>query len=194
VKIEVFIIVSILNLYVAVAYYRLLKKKKIKPALAMWFFFTLAVSMSLITYIREGNYSFRDNALNTTDLFMVTFVSLAILFMGDNSSRFTRFDYLCLGVVLLIIIFWIITQNHWISNIGIQLIMIISYFPVVKRMLKAKENTEPFSVWIVMMITPLVSLTVSEGSLAAIYAIRASICTATLLILMLRIERKKIKG
>ena len=160
----------------------------------MWFFFTLAVSMSLITYIREGNYSFRDNALNTTDLFMVTFVSLAILFMADNSSRFTRFDYLCLGVVVLIIIFWITTQNHWISNIGIQLIMIISYFPVVKRMLKARENTEPFSVWIVMMITPLISLTVSEGSLAAIYAIRASVCTATLLILMLRIERKKIKG
>lgn len=160
----------------------------------MWFFFTLAVSMSLITYIREGNYNFRDNALNTTDLFMVTFVSLAILFMGDNSSRFTRFDYLCLGVVLLIIIFWIITQNHWVSNIGIQLIMIISYFPVVKRMLKARENTEPFSVWIVMMITPLISLTASEGSLAAIYAIRAFVCTATLLILMLRIEKKKIKG
>ncbi len=189
-KLLVFIIVSLLNIYVAVTYFRLLKKKRIKPALAMWLFFTIAVSMSLVTYIKEGDYNFWDNALNTTDLFMVTFVSFTILFLGDDSSKFTKFDLLCLGVVAAIIIFWAITQNHWVANIGIQLIMIISYFPVIKRMLKAKENTEPFSVWIVMMVTPFISLISSEGILAAVYALRATACTGILLFLMYRIKKR----
>lgn len=72
------ITVSVINIIISFAYLVLLIKKKIKPALAMWLFFSLAVSMSLITYLKEGNYGFWDNALNTADLFMTIFVTISI--------------------------------------------------------------------------------------------------------------------
>lgn len=189
----VIITVSLINLFIAATYFWNLYKKRSKPALAMWLFFSLAVAMSLITYLKEGNFGFWDNVLNTTDLILVVFVSLAIFLMGDKSTRFSRFDLWCLLAVIAIIVFWIVSQNHVVTNLGIQLILIIAYFPVVKRMLTMKENTEPFAVWIALMIAPMISLITSKGSLAAVYAVRAIICTGLLLALMVRIEWMKRK-
>jgi len=180
--------VSILNLLITVRYCWLLYTNKIKPALAMWIFFSIAVGMSLVTYMANDNYGFLDNILNTTDIILVTTVSIAIIIFGDKSSKFTRFDKGCLIAVLVIVLFWIITQNHVVTNICIQGIMVISYFPVVKRLIESKENTEPFSVWFAMMLVPAISLISSKGILATIYSVRAIICVALLIVLMIRIE------
>jgi len=180
--------VSLLNLIITIRYCWLLYKGKIKPALAMWVFFTIAVGMSLITYLAKDNFSIWDNILNTTDLILVLTVSIAIAIWGDKSSKFTKFDTGCLIAVIVAILFWAITQNHLITNLSIQLIMVVSYFPVIKRLFESKENTEPFSVWILMMLVPVFSLLSSKGLLATIYSVRAIVCVALLLILMLRIE------
>jgi general stress protein CsbA len=186
--------VSIINIIIGVIYVVQLIRKKSKPALAMWVFFTIAVAMSLFTYLKDGSFSLTDNILNSTDLLLVGTVSVAILIWGDHTTRFNRFDIGCLVAVLLIVLFWVLTQNHWVTNMLIQLILVIAYFPVVRRMLKASQNTEPFSVWILLMIAPVFSLLSSKGFLASVYAIRAIACTGLLLALMIRTEiisRKK---
>jgi hypothetical protein len=163
-------------------------KKKIKPALAMWIMFSTAVGMSLVTYLSEGNYGFLDNILNTVDLIYVITISVAIVIFGDKSSKITRFDKGCLLVVLLIVIFWIFTQKHVVTNILIQCILVIAYFPVVKRLMETRQNTEPFLIWIGMLIAPVLSLLSSKGLLATVYSVRAIICVGSLLIFMLWIE------
>lgn len=180
--------VSLLNLIITIRYCWLLYKGLIKPALAMWIFFTIAVGMSLITYLAKDNFSIWDNILNTTDLVLVLTVSIAITIWGDKSSKFTKFDRGCLIAVIISILFWAITRNHLITNLSIQLIMVVSYFPVIKRLFESKENTEPFSVWIMMMLVPVFSLLSSKGMLATIYSVRAIACVGILLLLMLRVE------
>jgi hypothetical protein len=171
-----------------VIYIRQLVKKQIKPALAMWIMFSTAVGMSLITYLSAGNFGFLDNILNTVDLVYVITISVAIAIFGDKSSKITRFDKGCLLVVMMIVIFWIFTQNHVVTNILIQLILVIAYFPVVKRLLETRENTEPFLIWIGMLIAPGLSLLSSKGMLATVYSVRAIICVGLLLLFMLWIE------
>jgi len=185
--------VAALNLFIAVTYCVQMIRKRSKPALAMWFFFSIAVGISLITYLKDGNYQFFDNVLNSLDLILVVFVTLAILVLGDKSTWFNKFDFGCLVAVILIVLFWVISKNHWFTNISVQMILVIAYFPVVRRMLKAKVNTEPFSVWIALMLAPIFSLLTSKGELAAVYAIRAIACTGLLLVLMVRIEMKRRK-
>lgn len=182
--------VSAINLFILSRYTYLIVKKKINPALAMWIFFTLAVAMSLATYIKSGNYNLQDNILNSTDLIMVSLISFVIYFFGDSQTRFNLFDKLLLGVVVLIIIFWIFSHEHIISNLLIQAILVIAYIPVIARMFKSRSNQEPFSVWIALMLAPALALISSKGQLASIYAIRAIFCTGILLILMIRIEVK----
>ncbi len=180
--------VTLITVILTVLYIWQLVKKKIRPALAMWIMFSTAVGMSLITYLSEGNYGLMDNILNTVDLIYVVTISIAIVIFGDKSSKITRFDKGCLLVVLMIVVFWIFTQKHVVTNILIQCILVIAYFPVVKRLLETKENTEPFLICIGMLIAPLLSLLSSKGLLATVYSVRAIICVGLLLLLMLWIE------
>lgn len=154
----------------------------------MWTFFSLAVGISLFTYFAEGNYSISDNILNFTDLILVVSVSVAILVWGDTATRFNQFDIGCLLAVSGIIFFWVISNNHVITNYAVQSIMVISYLPVLGRMANQRKNTEAFSPWILMLVAAGISLFASEGRLASVYAIRAVVCTGVLLLLMLRIE------
>ncbi|HPF64604.1 MAG: hypothetical protein M9926_09545 [Lentimicrobium sp.] len=183
--------VSALNLALAVYYYRLISKNKIRPSLAMWVFFTLAVGMSLFTYIREDSHSIWDNVLNTTDLVFVSAVTVSILLFGDHTTRFNRFDLFCLGAVTLIIAFWLITQNHLITNLLVQGILVIAYFPVVNRMLHTGENHESYLIWGGMLLTALLALLSVDGELALIYTLRAVISILLLIGLMYYTDRRK---
>lgn len=188
VKLSVNIVVSIINIIILYRYVKLLYQKKISPSLAMWTFFSLAVGISLFTYFAEGRHQISDNILNFTDLLMVVCVTVAILIWGDKTSRFNRFDVGCLLAVVAILVFWVISNNHLVTNYSVQSIMVISYFPVLKRMLTQKKNTEAFSPWIMMLVAAGISLFASSGWLASVYAIRAVVCTGALLLLMVRIE------
>ena len=189
--------VSILNLAITGWYCWLTYKQKIKPALAMWIFFTIAVGISLTTYLKSDNFSLLDNILNTTDLALTFIVSVAIYFFGDHTSRFSRFDKGCLVAVLIIVLFWFVTKNHFVTHALTQGILVIAYFPVVSRLWKTRENSESFLIWMGMLLAPAFSLLSSKGTLATIYSVRAIICIMVLLLLMLRVEylgRKEVKS
>jgi len=180
--------VSLITIVLATRYIWQLIKKEIQPALAMWVMFSIAVAMSLITYLKEGNFGFTDNILNSVDVIYVVTISVAIAIFGEKSSKITRFDWGCLIVVALIVVFWLFTQNHLVTNFMIQTILVIAYFPVVKRLFETRINTEPFLIWAGMLIAPFLSLLSSKGMLATVYSVRAIICVGSLMLLMFRIK------
>lgn len=185
------IAVSLLDVILAVYYYYLISRKKIRPSLAMWVFFFLAISMSLFTYLKNDESSALDNILNTADLFFVASVTLSIFIFGDTHSRFNRFDKGCLIVVASILVFWLFTQNHYVTNILVQGILVVAYFPVVNRMLVSGENHESYLIWGGMLLAAFLALPVSEGSLALIYITRTVVSILGLLGLMLYTDLKK---
>ncbi|MBN1799315.1 MAG: hypothetical protein JW822_12110 [Spirochaetales bacterium] len=187
-------LVSIINILITVRYCWLTKTQKIKPSLAMWVFFTIAVALSLATYLRSGGFYLWDNILNSTDVILVVCVSIAILIFGDKSTKFTAFDKGCLIAVLIITAFWVCTQHHLAANLMVQIITTIAYFPVVKRLWESKNNTESFTAWIGMLLASAISLFSNRGLLASIYSIRAIVSIFLLLLLMLRIELVKKKA
>ena len=180
--------VSLLNLAITGSYCWLTYRQKIKPALAMWIFFTIAVAISLATYLESDNFSIFDNILNTTDMALATAVSVTIYLFGDHTTRFTRFDKGCLVAVMVIVLFWFITKNHVLTHALTQCILVIAYFPVLSRLWKTRENGESFLIWTGMLLAPLLSLLSSKGILATIYSVRAMICITVLMMLMLRVE------
>ena len=159
----------------------------------MWIFFTIAVGISLATYLKSDHFSLLDNILNTTDLALTLIVSIAIYIFGDHTSRFSRFDNGCLIAVAVIVLFWFITKNHFVTHTLTQAILVIAYFPVISRLWKTRENGESFVIWIGMLLAPVLSLLSSKGTLATIYSVRAIVCILVLLMLMLRVEYLKQK-
>jgi hypothetical protein len=180
--------VCLITLLLLIRFIWQLVKNEIRPALAMWLMFSAAVIMSMVTYLHSGDFGLLDNIMNVVDIVYVLTITVAIAVWGQHSSKFTPFDMACLGVVVIIIVFWIFTQNHFVTNILIQSILVIAYFPVVKRLIKTRENSESFLIWTGMMIAPALSLLSSKGILATIYSVRAMICIALLLSLMAWVE------
>jgi hypothetical protein len=180
-----------INAFILVRYICLVRQKRIQPALAMWVFFTIAVVGSFVTYLSDGAYSPLDNILNTSDIVLVGTVAIVIWIWGDKNSRFTRFDLGCLGAVALILVFWGFTRQNAAAHLAIQAILVIAYFPVVKRIWTADRNTESFAAWIGMLLAAALSLISSKGWLATVYAVRAVVCTGSLLLLMLYARRRE---
>lgn len=187
-KLVSFIGVLAVNAFIAVRTTVLLRRGAIKPALAMWVFFTIAVAGSLGTYLMDGDFSPADNILNSTDLILCSYMAVAILLWGDRSTRFSRFDLGCLAAVIVILVFWAFTRRHASANLLIQSIIVISYAPVVHRLWRSDENTESFAVWTALLVAPIFSLLSSKGTLATVYAVRAIACTGSLMLLMGRAE------
>lgn len=185
--------VSLLNLAITFWYCYLTYKQRIKPALAMWIFFTIAVGISLATYMKADHFSLLDNILNTTDLALTAIISIAIYLFGDHTTRFSRFDKGCLIAVSIIVLFWFVTKNHVVTHTLTQGILVIAYFPVISRLWKTRENGESFLIWTGMLLAPALSLLSSKGTLATVYSLRAIVCISILMILMLRVEYLKQK-
>ena len=185
------IAVMAINFFILVRYCWLIWKDRVKPAMAMWVFFSIAVGGSLITYLSSGDYSFLDNIQNTTDLVFVLTVTVFVFIFGNRNTRFNTFDLVCLIAVLVIVVLWLVFQNHVVSNVSIQVILVIAYFPVISRIWKSNKNTESFVVWIGLFLAPCISLFSSKGVLATIYSFRAIISISVLLALMVRAELKQ---
>ena len=188
--------VVIINTFILIRYGYLIIQKRIQPALAMWLFFTIAAGGSLMTYLSSGDFSLLDNIVNTADILLVLIVSIMIVAFGDKSTRFSLFDTGCLVAVIIICISWALTRSHAVSHILIQAIMIIAYFPVVKRLWITDRNTESYLAWIGLLLAPCVSLLSSRGVLATVYALRTIVCTSLLLLLMIRadVRQKRAKS
>ena len=183
------------NLLIGLRYVWLIRRGRISPALAMWVFFSIATVGSLLTYLGEGDFSPLDNILNTADILLVSGVAMAILLWGDRSTRFGRFDLGCLAAVLGIVIVWAFTRQHTAAHSAIQAILVIAYFPVIKRLRPSNRNTESFVMWIGLMVAPVFSLLSSKGTLATVYAVRAIVSSGLLMTLMLRAEwRERRRG
>lgn len=157
----------------------------------MWGFFTLAVGMSLITYMKQGTFSLTGNILNTTDLFFTVSVTVSILLFGDSSTRFNRFDVFCLAIVLMIVAFWVLTQNHLWANLMIQGILVIAYFPVISRMLITRQNNESYLIWSGMLLAAVLALFSTRGELAFVYTTRAVVCIVLLMAVMALVDWRR---
>ena len=183
---RIFSIVSVctINLVIGLVYIVQVRRHQISPALAMWVFFSIATVGSLLTYLAEGDFSPWDNILNSADFFLVSSVSITIFLYGDRSTRFNRFDVGCLIAVCLILIAWIFTRQHVIAHSAIQLILVIAYFPVIKRLWGASRNTESYVMWVGLMLAPIFALLSSKGLLATVYSVRSMVGPALLLLLM----------
>lgn len=182
--------VLLINAIILIRNSYLIITKKIEPSLAMWLFFSIAVSGTLVSYLLEGDHSPLDNILNTSDVVLCIFLTGMIFFFGGKEASFNRFDLFCLSIVILILVLWGFSRAHFAANLSLQMIQIVAYVPVYYRMIRKGRNTESFLTWTLILSVSLLSLFNAKGALAVIYSVRAIICVGLLLALMLLLQIK----
>ena len=192
VKIAISLFALVLLIVSNVYYITQIITESIQPVLATWILFCVAVSLSLRTYLSSKNSELLGNIANASDFLYVWTVLACILLFGRNVRiGFTTFEYACLGATGGILVYWLITKKHAMSNIALQTIMTVAYFPMFIHLWFAQSNTESLVAWVIAWIAggfALASSILYRRNLGILYASRAFILMTGVILLILRLK------
>lgn len=182
---------------VTINYSRGIIRGAIQPRLATWILFVVGSGLSLITYFStEGEHSFFANAANMMDIVMCVIVLACLIKRGQTEKSFTPFDKGCLGVSGVILAGWIISREHFMANIALQILLAVSYAPTICGLWRATRNTEAYGPWFLMLAIGCLSeigACAQQDVFGMAYAGRLMISVALVLALQYRLTRKNKK-
>lgn len=189
---KIFVLTTIILMLVSNTFYCLFIVKGLAhPTLITWIIFFLAVGLSFVTYVSSPKHNIWSNICNTIDLVLVFVVTIIIIFWGQN-IRFSIniFEIMCILFSFIILIFWRITKSHEVSNVFLQIIMTIAYFPTFYQLYNSSENSESLVYWTIALLAGIcgfITGLLGKDNLAMLYSGRSVAMITILLILILRI-------
>jgi len=164
---------------------------KINPTLITWVIFCIAVGLSFATYWSSEKHGFLDNVCNTVDLISVFIITGVIIFLGKNIRfNINTFEIICILLSLMILFFWRITKKHEISNMFLQIVMTIAYFPTFYHLWNASASSESVITWGLLLLASITGVAtgiLGKDKLAVIYSTRSLIMVSIMIFLILRI-------
>ena len=192
-------VVALLDLWVGARYCAKLIRKETSPRIATWLIFEIGVVMSLAAYFASHDHSIVKAALNLTDGIVVT-VILAALFIEQRGAKvlFTRNEQLCLAISSITLAAWAITKTAWIGVAGFQVVMSVAYFPTIESVwqLQPGRSPEPVETWGINAVAALIGVAIDvtgrHDYVAMLYPLRAFLLCTTIVVLVVRRERKRI--
>lgn len=163
-------------------------RKEIGPALSTWLIVLTGVLLSFATYVAAEDKDIKSGILNTVDLVAALTIASSVMLWGNVSGiRFKPFEKKYLIGAGAIVVFWIISKNAFISNLLVQILLIIGYIPTIQNLITEKRNTESFSAWLAMLAAGVIALypaIVGGNTLAIIYTSRSTFVVSVILTFM----------
>lgn len=167
----------------------------VKPILATWLFFAIAVVLSFLTnFARTGTGGLLANALNIFDGLSCLLIFFVIVWRPDIRKRFTTFEKWCIGTVTVIFICWLFSGQNVIANVCTQAIVLIAYLPTMRHVFHSTKNSESLGAWSVDCAASILGLIIPLKTLdllPILYASRSFLCTGSMVLLILRLKWKE---
>lgn len=106
-------------------------------------------------------------------------------------KRLTFFEGWCLGAVVIIFIFWLVSKQNIAAHLSIQAILVTAYLPTFAHLWMTAKNTESLSMWsfdglasLFGIIEPLRRWDI----LPLVYTLRSVTSAVVIIVLILRIK------
>ena len=123
------------------------------------------------------------------DTAAILIIAVSVAIWGSGRRFYFRpFEKKYLIGAMGIVIFWIASNDAFISNLLVQILICVGYFPTIQNLITAKRNTESFFAWSVTLAACMVALypAIFGGNLlSVVYAGRAIVMVSAVLCLML---------
>ncbi|MEA1929418.1 MAG: hypothetical protein U9M92_00815, partial [Patescibacteria group bacterium] len=177
--------------------------RKTDPVLATWILLAVVLGLSLWMYRASSSWSWTANIsliVGAAGVIVVLGgVIAAQIRYGTLRVSFDRTQKICLAGGALIIVFWAMTKQPLQAYILVQCIAIIGYSATIRRLLKAKANTEPLFFWVVAISSDICAIYpawVTGDIFAWIFLGRAFSCSILVIFLILRLKwrTRRIEG
>jgi hypothetical protein len=132
----------------------------------------------------SSGWDFLGGILNLVDVLANVIIVTTIILFSGIKVKFRSFEKWYLIVALLIILFWLLTDNPFKANLLIQTLILVGYFPTIQKLVVEKKNTEPLWAWVIVYSAGLLALypAINSGSiLPMIYVGRTLIMQAVII-------------
>lgn len=169
------------------------KKSGVVPTLSTWITFVIGTGLSLLTYLLAEEGDWRSGILNTMDFLATVIILLALVYYGGRKIVFRSFEKWYLGGVSAIVLFGIISQDAWRSNIFTQMLIGLGYIPTILSLHQEKRNVESYVAWVCGLSAGILALypSIQGGNvLAVIYSVRTIVFVILILALMTYYQRQ----
>lgn len=155
------------------------------------------ISLSFFTYLTSPHKSLVSNMVNLIGIINTTTILGTLLFTRRGKRiPFTPFQKVSLGIAGMIALSWIIIVWGFkgtgiIPNVLTQILMIVGYTLTLQKLWGAQRNTESLFTWWCIFLSSVFAVYtgwVSNDKLALLYAVRSTVMSFTLVLLMHRAE------
>lgn len=182
-------------------YVGLVIANRIKTVVASWIVSTVALTLSMVTYIGSPDANWLGGSLNAASMFAVFSTLVAVYARARHNGEcviFNSFQKRCLvasaGITILwIAIVWGMNGNGIVPNLLTQLLLVISYAMLIVKFWKAEKNTESLFTWWCVFIASVIAIYTAfkkNDALAFVYAVRSTVMCGILIYALHRIEWK----
>ena len=157
------IISTILVFIVYITYFKQTLIGKSTPNPATWIIWLTVMIMNIFTYftVVGGDYIKTMVPVTTTSFALLIF--LYALFWG-KFTKLSITECVCLILAIVVGMFWKVTHDDIITNLLLQVILAISFYPTIQRLLekKSKEGPIPWALGVCAYIFLILSLCTGE--------------------------------
>jgi len=169
-------------------------RKKISPTLSTWIMFSTATALNAASYLKATDGDVVSGVLGLSDAMICFLIVISIVVFTRQKTRFKPFEKYYLLAAGVVVLFWLISVDAFTTNLLVQLLILVGYFPTVQNLLAAEKNPESFVAWGLVLLASMVSLYPAisgDKVLAIIYSIRSMVMVSFVLILMYRLKTRK---
>jgi hypothetical protein len=197
-------IAALLILCVGGIYCKKIIRGKAHPTITTWIIFEIGILMSLVTYLTSHDHSIVRSITNAADIVAVSAILIVLIAKRwGETLTFSRDERLCFKIIACVLAAWALSRNSWIGNVGFQIVMIVAYWPTIKRLwswpkyFHGIKGPEPFVTWFLNATAGVLGVGIARTEhdcLASLYPLRAMILCSAVLFLIKRIERKNMSA
>lgn len=192
-EIYITILASFLMLCGDIVYIGQIVKGAVTPTKSTWVIFSIVTGLNVSTFLAtkfdvvSGAYGIIDFAASLTIFFFIQ------IYFRKNKLHFKSFEKYYLVGVFICVLFWIISNNSFTTNLLAQLLIMIGYIPTIHNILLSKKSTESKSAWTIWTTGSLLSIypaLVNHNILAIVYSLRGAAMCAIVLFLTYIFSKK----
>lgn len=178
-------------------YCYLIIKDRVKPPLATFLIASAVFTISFLMYVQKPDWSFGANIGLVSAVISAwgVLVVLTVKLYRTNSMKaeFTPSQKKMVIASVIILIFWAISKNAFVSYALLQVCALLAYGPVIEKLWGAKKNPESIIFWGSLFLSTCVAAYAAyeKSDLESwIYIARAVPSSLLVLVLLIRLELK----
>src|SRR3989344_3493625 len=138
------IIAGLFNLAAGTGYLKQVIKNESTPNPATWIIWVVVTILNAATYFAVVEENFWIALSSGVTALMIFIIFVTSLFKG-KFTKLNRVDTIALVLAIGIGIFWQLSGNAIISNISLQIVFIVSFYPTIHGLLAGESKEKPIS-------------------------------------------------